>query len=293
MRTQIPGKQILDQTIETEDLDDLAVTDAKLSFTGVSDGSYTKVSVNSKGRVLAGSNPSSLADAGIVVALDDLEDVALNSPLTNQILKFDGVNWVNAAAQDVDGSLKFYSENFQGGVPSEAAGFNSVALGSGAAAGSSNSIAIGDQSLSRLDGSMMFSSGRFASQGDAQSGKYLMRTHTINAFATELFLNGTAGNERLALSDDTTWVFEATIVGHQQDGDGHAGFRVKGVIYKSGAVNTSILGSVSKEVIAAHSGWDVAVTADNTNGSLKITATGEAGKIIRWLATISTIEVSN
>lgn len=54
MRTQIPGNQILDQSVDTPDIKDSAVTDVKLSDTGVSAGTYTSVQVNAKGRVTSG-----------------------------------------------------------------------------------------------------------------------------------------------------------------------------------------------------------------------------------------------
>lgn len=68
MRTQIPGQQILDQGVETNDIKDRAVTDAKLSETGVSGGTYTKVTVNPEGRVTNGENPTTLAGYGITDA---------------------------------------------------------------------------------------------------------------------------------------------------------------------------------------------------------------------------------
>ena len=185
--------------------------------------------------------------------------------------------------------LNLYAENSTGGVAS-ATGNDAVALGAGSEAQANNSLAIGDQSLTRLPG-MAFANGRFGTQGDAQTCRYIMRTHTINSIPTELFMDGTNGGMRLTPPDDSTWTFEVTIVGHQQDGNGHAGFRAKGVIYKVGSLN--MLGAVSKETIASHPNWDVAVTVDGTNNALKITATGEVGKIIRWLAIIDTVEVTN
>lgn len=292
MRTQIPGSQVKDESIDTVDINDSAVTDIKLSSTGISAGDYTKLTINTKGRATAGSNPSTLAGLGVSAALEDLTDVLLTTPANKDILAFDGTNWINQSV-DEQKSLKLYSENPQAQVNANALGFNSVAIGSGAEAGSSNSVAIGDQSLSRVDGSIYHANGRFGSQGDAQTASHLLRSHSVNASPTELFLNGTAGGERLTITDDTTWVWEATIVGHQQDGDGHAGFKLKGVLYKVGAVNTSMLGAVTKDVISAHPGWDVAAVADGQNGALKITVTGEAGKIIRWFAHISTVEVTN
>lgn len=293
MRTQIPGSQVRDESIQTEDINDLAVTEDKLSTTGVSAGAYTKVVVTTKGRITSGSTPTSLNDAGLSVNLADLIDVNAVTPALDDVLTWDGTKWVNQTPASIDSLLHLYSENPQSAIDAVALGFNSVALGSGASAGASNSIAVGNQSLTRLDGAMNQANGRFASQGDAQIGKYLMRSHTVNANFTELFINGTGGTERLALPDDSTWIWTATIVGHQQDGNGHSGFKVEGVIYKAGAVNTAMLGAVTKSTIAAHPLWDCAVEADDTNGSLKITVKGEAGKIIRWLAIIETVEVTN
>lgn len=67
-RTQIPGNQILDKAVDTVDLADAAVTDEKLSATGVASGSYTKVTVNGKGRVTSAENPTTLAGYGITDA---------------------------------------------------------------------------------------------------------------------------------------------------------------------------------------------------------------------------------
>lgn len=293
MRTQIPGSQVKDASIETEDIDDLAVTESKLNTTGVGAGTYSKVTVTTKGRVTAGTNPTSLTDAGLSVHLDDLVDVNAVAPSLDDVLTWDGSQWVSQTPASIDSLLHLYAENPQSQVDAVASGFNSVAIGSGSEAGASNSIAIGDQSLSRIEGGLVHANGRFGSQGDAQKGTYLMRTHTVNANPTEMFLNGTSGGDRLTIPDDSTWLFEATIIGHRQDGNDHAGYKVKGVIYKVGAVNTVILGAVTKETIAANPAWDVAVVADTINGSLKITAKGEAGKIVRWFATIETIEVTN
>jgi hypothetical protein len=51
-------------------------------------GTYTKVTTDSKGRVTAGTSAS----------LDDLSDVVISGPSTDQVLKYNGTNWVNAAS---------------------------------------------------------------------------------------------------------------------------------------------------------------------------------------------------
>jgi hypothetical protein len=43
---------------------------------------------------------------------------------------------------------------------------------------------------------------------------------------------------------------------------------------------------------AGAAAWDIALTADTTNGGLKIEATGAATTNIKWVATINTAEVT-
>jgi hypothetical protein len=111
-----------------------------------------------------------------------------------------------------------------------------------------------------------------------------------------MFIDGTAGSIRLILPDDATWTFRVTITGHRTDlGNGHAGYTASGVIYRgSGANTTAIQGSVNKMVLAeSNPSWDINISADNINGSLRLLVTGETGKIIRWLALVETVEITN
>ena len=58
-----------------------------LSSTGVTAGTYKSVTVDAKGRVSAGTNPTT--------TLDDLSDVAITSHVTGDVLQWDGTQWVN------------------------------------------------------------------------------------------------------------------------------------------------------------------------------------------------------
>jgi hypothetical protein len=193
-------------------------------------------------------------------------------------------------------SLLLYSELPVSASPPTASGNNSISLGSGSHASGANSLAIGDQSLSRLAGSVVIASGRFGSSGDAQTGKYITRTVTVNNSFTESFIDGTGGSVRIVLPDDSTWSFSINIVGHRTDAnDGHAGYTAQGVIYRqSGAATTTLQGAVIKTVLAeSNSAWDINITADTTNGSLKVSMKGETSKIVRWVAVIDTVEITN
>lgn len=192
-------------------------------------------------------------------------------------------------------NLHLYKENFLNETPPSATGINSVTIGSGAQTLADNSLAIGDQSLARIPNSIVSSGGRFGSAGDAQSGKYFLRTNTINGTTTEAFIDGTNGSVRLTLTDDSTWSFSIMITAHQTNGSGHAGYKFEGVIYREAGANTiSFQGSPIKTILAESDPvWDANIQADTTNGSLRLNVIGETGKIIRWLGVIDTVELTN
>lgn len=206
--------------------------------------------------------------------------------------------WVAAPAAPI---LQLYDERAITPTPPAAQGVNTVAIGSGSqtSPGSINAIAIGDQSLAHTSNSLVYASGRFASSGDAQVGTYLLRTNTILSTPTEMFLDGTSGIQRLVLPDNSTWSFTVTITAHVTSGSGPTGgrasYKFDGVVYRdSGANTTTIQGRVQKNVIAeSNPAWDANIVANTSTGSLQINVTGEAGKTIRWVAKVETVEITN
>jgi len=159
-----------------------------------------------------------------------------------------------------------------------------------------DSIAIGSQALIRYPGTVAVAHGRFSNTGDAQANKYIVRNITANDSFLELFLDGATGTQRLVLQDDSTWSFSIQITGHRTNGsDGHAGYIASGVIYRgAGAASTSLQGKPTIQVLSeSDKAWDINIQADTTNGSLKITVKGENGKIIRWVAAVDTVEITN
>lgn len=299
-----------------------------LSDTTVSSGSYGSGStigiytVNSQGRLTSASSvpivitptsaglgnvtnslqvinnggaPSIHANAGVPTGSATSGALYVDENVTNGvgIYRYNGASWDPIAE-----NLNLYAENSSTFITPVAQGINSIALGEGAqtAVAAVDSLAIGNQSLARLQGSVMQASGRFASAGDAQAGRYLLRTNTINGIPTEVFIDGTAGILRLVLPDDSTWTYKITVTGHRTDAsNGHAGYTAAGVIYRASGVNTtSLQGSPNKVALAeSNPSWDINISADPVNGSLKITVTGETGKTIRWVVLVETVEVTN
>lgn len=177
-------------------------------------------------------------------------------------------------------NLVLYSEN---GAPSI-----------GPSASGLNAIALGDSAVALIPGSIMQANGAFTTAGDAQIGSYVARAVTTNGGFTEMFLNGTT--HRITLPQNSSIAFTVTIIARRTDsGMEGAVYEMRGGIDRAiMADTTSLVGVTSKTVVVEDNPvWDIDVNADTTNGALRILVKGEAGKTIRWVAHIQTVEVRN
>lgn len=96
--------------------------------------------------------------------------------------------------------------------------------------------------------------------------------------------------------NNSVWTFDILVAARRTDATGGgAGYRFTGVLRKdTTAGSLTFIGTPSKSIMGeTNTAWDVALTADTTNGSIKLNVTGEAAKTIRWVATIQTTEVTN
>lgn len=192
--------------------------------------------------------------------------------------------------------IKLYGENPSTPTAPSASGTNSVAIGSGSAATATGAFAIGDGTSASIYGQQAYANGKFATAGDAQNGTYVLRNITTTAAATELFLDGVAGTQRIVVPNNSVWTFSILIAARRTDATGGgAGYKFEGVLRKdTTAGSLTMVGTPSKSILGeTNTAWDVALTADTTNGSLKVSVTGEAAKTIRWVAVVNTSQVTN
>ena len=193
-----------------------------------------------------------------------------------------------------ESAFAFGFESRGNGVGS-AAFNNSISAGSyassfGSATASGNwSFATGKSLASKI-GQVSASSYKRSVVGDAQRSDFTLGYITSDATPAELFTD--AASERLTLGNSGTWTFEILVTAFCVASGESDGWRFFGVIHRgANAAATAIVGTVVKEHVGA-TVWDFDVDADTTNGSLRLMATGEAGKTVLWNSAVRTSEIN-
>jgi hypothetical protein len=174
------------------------------------------------------------------------------------------------------------------GFSSNASGFCSVAFGK---ASSATSFSFG-QGLSVACtrwGQKAFGSGVWTgvdssgTNGGAQFNIFTLRGRTLSNTETELFLNLTT--QRLTIASGYALYLIVEILGVKSDGTSAACYTRKAAI-KNVDGTTSFISDVQTIGTDEPSGTSIAITADDTDDSLKVTATGIESETWRWLASV-------
>lgn len=173
---------------------------------------------------------------------------------------------------------------------------SAVAIGGVSTASQSYAIALGYQANSVIIGKYTYASGQFAALGDAQNGVFVFRRQTADATATVLTTNNSAPGttNQVILPNNSAYAFTGIVVARQQaaDGTASAAWKIEGLIRREANAASTTLVASTVTAIDNTPGWTLALSADTTNGGLKIEATGAAATDIRWVATVQTSEVT-
>lgn len=206
-----------------------------------------------------------------------------------------GANATNAAV--LGGSFNGVTQSngaILGGTLNASSGTGAAVLGGTQNTASGNySNASGNSSVAGRYAESAQAAGLFASTGDAQTSRLVMRGSTTNATPTSLFLDGISALITLAVK--TTLAFRIMVSARRTDAASEsAAFQLLGCIdqQSGGVATTRIVGSVGKTVIARDDvAWDVNASADTGNGALSVQVTGEVGKNINWVAMVELTQV--
>ena len=168
---------------------------------------------------------------------------------------------------------------FAAGAESSASGSQSTALGSRALARISHQVAMGAR---------IFDSGR------SQYNIFIAGATTTNATPTVLIVS--QDTAQITLQNNSALRFNILVIANVTGGGNTSGWELKGVIKRgANAASTALVGTVTTTLVgqdAGASGWAIAATANTSTGGLTITATGQAGTTIRWVATVECAEVA-
>jgi hypothetical protein len=135
--------------------------------------------------------------------------------------------------------------------------------------------------------------------GVTQAALLILAVETSNATPAVLTSNsiktGNTGNQ-VILPNNSAYFFTGEVVSGVTGGGDTKGWSIEGVIKRGAGVGTTALvGTPTVTSLYADAGaatWAIAVTADTTNGGLRVTFTGQAATTIRTVCSIRSTEMT-
>jgi hypothetical protein len=137
-----------------------------------------------------------------------------------------------------------------------------------------------------------------SSVGVQQSALLVLGVQTTDATATALRSNtASAGTtNQVILPNNSAYFFRGEVVSGKTAAGDTKGWTIEGVIKRgANAASTALVGVPTVTSTYADLGaatWDIAVTADTTNGGIRVTFTGQAATTIRTVCQIRTTEMT-
>ena len=192
---------------------------------------------------------------------------------------------------------------FCAGVSITASGTSSSAIGANHTANSSRSTVLGGNygTTRAIVGYSVFPASNTpiaSALGVQQTARLVMGRQTTDATPTVLTsdANAAATTNQVILPDNSAYFFKGQVIANVTGAGNTKGWTIEGVIKRgAGAATAVMVGTptvTSSYANAGASTWAVAVTADTTNGGIKVEVTGQASTTIRWVCSIDTTEVT-
>jgi hypothetical protein len=186
------------------------------------------------------------------------------------------------------------------GENNTASGLRNTVIGYGSTGTADYSTTLGVSAADQgIKSRFALSGSTFNNDGDSQAGMFPLRTATTDATATALTTDGNAAstNNQIILPNNSAYSFSGTIIARESAaaGSDYASWEIKGALLRDANAASTVLGNGIVNKLYASAGasaWAVALSADTTNGGLKVEITGAAATNIRWVATVNTSEVT-
>jgi hypothetical protein len=205
----------------------------------------------------------------------------------------------------------FGGNTASGNVSTIAGGFANTASGEGSSiiggvrntANATNSSCLGGRrgTTRSIIGNIVFPAGASIladSDGLSQAALLILARQTTDATPTALAsdANAASTNNQVILPNNSAYFFRGEVISGKTAAGDTKGWTIEGVIKRgANAASTALVGTptvTSSYADAGASTWDIAVTADTTNGGLRVTFTGQAATTIRTVCQIRTTEMT-
>ena len=137
-----------------------------------------------------------------------------------------------------------------------------------------------------------------AGAGVTQSALLLLGRQTTDATATVLTSNSSAAGttNQVMPPNNAAYSFSGEVIAGVTGGGDTARWTINGAIKRgANAASTAMVGTPTVTMThndAGAAAWVVTVTADTTNGGIKVEVTGAAATTIRWVCKINTTEMT-
>ena len=188
------------------------------------------------------------------------------------------------------------------GAATTASGDYSIGFGRNALSSGSRSFSFGTASTTRgITANTVFSASNFPISGTAgvqQTALLVLGRETTDATATALTCNSSAAGttNQVILPNNSAYYFKGSVIANVTGAANGAAWSIEGAIMRgANAASTVLIDTPSVNRVACSAGataWVVAVTADTTNGGIRVTVTGVASTTIRWVCKLETTEVT-
>jgi hypothetical protein len=207
----------------------------------------------------------------------------------------------SAAAQVASGS-----GSFQVCQNTQASGINSIAIGSNCQATGTSSVSIGGNSsfantssaqnaisygftaLADRVGMHAHAHGRFNASGDAQRARFVLRCKTTTNSAVEMAIDG--ATTYLGIPSGKVIACTINISGVKSDGSAVAHYIRQYAVKNVGGTSSQVYAPVTIGTDNA-AGTSIALSANNTDDTLRIAVTGIASETWRWVAAVDAVEI--
>ena len=137
-----------------------------------------------------------------------------------------------------------------------------------------------------------------AGGGFSQAALLILGVQTTDATPTALRSDTSAAGttNQVILPNNSAYFFRGEVISGKTAGGDTKGWTIEGVIKRgANAASTALVGTptvTSSFADAGASTWVIAVTADTTNGGIRVTFTGQAATTIRTVCQIRTTEMT-